>query len=551
MRPTKPASPARLNKPPNNCPALPRTLSGEACLHPSRVLDILTQLAQFFATRFPPPAPGRRRFWENEAFLAGGFLRDALLYGTAASPHDLDVAVPVRGYDLLRLSEELADVLGGTCVPHSLAHGVYQVILPSEDAAGQRTVIDLAGFNAEDDIEDDLATRDFTVNAMALSLNHPSLQQLRPDGGMPPASEWASDVVDPFGGLGDLARKQLRAINAGVFRRDPGRMLRGIRLAGQLKFRLEPETARQIRADAPGVAEVSPERTRNELLLILSRDGSRALLEILDRLDLLCRVIPELEATKGVDQPRAHHYWDVWNHLLHAVEYAELVTRGHQNSAIYSLAPWTAETADYFAQEVSDGHTRRTLLKLTALLHDIAKPQTKGPDDTGRIRFLGHSELGAEMATERLTQLRLSSRGVDTVARMITHHLRPSQLRQGRKSPTPRAVHRYYRDLGDVAVDTIYLAMADYLAAKGPEVVADQWANHARMLADLLQAEREQAPAQGPDRLVNGHDLMQCLNLPPGPRIGRLLEQIDEARAAGEIATRAEALELADQLIDK
>ena len=310
---------------------------------------------------------------------------------------------------------------------------------------------------------------------------------------------------------------------------------------------VEPDTARLIRRDAPLLESVAPERVRDEFMAILAHDGARAQLEVLDRLDLLCRIIPELALTRGVDQPSAH-YWDVWNHNLHTVEYAELITRGHQNSAIYSLTPWNPEVETYFGEEVGDGFSRRTVLKLAGLLHDIAKPQTKGPDKTGRIRFLGHSELGAEMVTERLTQLRFSARTVSMVARMVEHHLRPSQLRHGDEDPTPRAVHRYYRDVGDVAVDTIYLAMADYLAAKGPEIVADRWASHARMLADLLQAGGEQAPARGPQRLVNGHDLMRRLGLAPGPQVGRLLEQIDEARAAGEISTREEALALAATL---
>ena len=217
-----------------------------------------------------------------------------------------------------------------------------------------------------------------------------------------------------------------------------------------------------------------------------------------------------------------------------------MVTRGHQNSAIYFLAPWTAESAEYFAHEVGDGYSRRTILKLAGLLHDIAKPQTKGPDATGRIRFLGHSELGAEMVETRLTQMRFSSRIVAMVARMVEHHLRPSQLRQGQEEPSRRAIYRYYRSVQDVAVDTVYLAMADYLAAKGPEISADHWANHARMLGRLLQAGSDMtgpSPAKGPERLLTGHDLMQYFDLPPGPQIGRLLEQIEEAQAVGEIAT--------------
>ena len=521
---------------------------------------ILTEIARFFSARFP-----LRPHREEAAFLVGGFLRDAMLAGLsgsspssgdAASLHDLDIAVPVFDFEVQGVGQELAQRLGGVCVPHNLARGVFQVVVKSSPESGAGPlVVDLVGFTGS--IEDDLARRDFTVNAMALPLNHPSL--LHPDPNQDSnhwlpadysADYWTGAVIDPFGGREDLARKQIRAVSPDVFRYDPGRLLRGVRLTGQLKFRLEPETARQIRAAAPRLEQVAPERVRDEFMTILARDGARGQLEVLDRLDLLCRIIPELALTKGVDQPRAH-YWDVWNHLLHTVEYAEMVTRGHQNSAIYFLAPWTAESAEYFAQEVGDGYSRRTILKLAGLLHDIAKPQTKGPDATGRIRFLGHSELGAEMVETRLTQMRFSSRIVAMVARMVEHHLRPSQLRQGQEEPSRRAMYRYYRSVQDVAVDTVYLAMADYLAAKGPEISADHWANHARMLGRLLQAGSDMAgpsPAKGPERLLTGHDLMQYFDLPPGPQIGRLLEQIEEARAAGEIATREEALALAADL---
>ena len=505
---------------------------------------ILTQIAQFFSARFP------RR--EEGAYLVGGFLRDSLLNGEisdvtdSSGPHDVDIAVPSTAPSVKALGHELARHLGGTCQPHNLARNVYQVIVRLPDTATRHPlVVDLAEYAGT--IEEDMHRRDFTVNAIALPLDHPCLLDDDPDEWPIPAAVWADDLVDPFGGRQDVIRKHIRAVNDEVFRHDPGRLLRGPRLAGILRFMLEPETARLIRRDAARLELAAPERVRDEFMAILARDGARGQLEVLDRLDLLCRIIPELALTKGVDQPSAH-YWDVWNHNIHTVEYAELVTRGHQNSAIYSLTPWNAEMETYFAEEVGDGFSRRTVLKLAGLLHDIAKPQTKGPDKTGRIRFLGHSELGAEMVAERLTQLRFSARTVSMVARMVEHHLRPSQLRHGDEDPTPRAVHRYYRDVGDVAVDTIYLAMADYLAAKGPEIVADRWASHARMLADLLWAGGEQAPARGPQRLVSGHDLMEHLKIGPGPQVGRLLEQIDEARAAGEVSTREEALALAAAL---
>jgi len=398
------------------------------------------------------------------------------------------------------------------------------------------TTIDVAGFSTT--IEDDLARRDFTVDAMALPLAAWTCGQ------------WRERVVDPYNGIQDLTEKRVRSVSSSVFRDDPGRLLRAVRLAAQLGFRLEPDTARLIRRDASQIDRVSGERLRDELLAILAGDGARGQLEVLDRLDLLCRVIPELALTKGVDQPKVH-YWDVWGHLLHSVETAELVTKGHQNSGIYMLVPWTEHLAEHFSEVVSDGHTRRTILKLTALLHDIAKPQTKSVDETGRTRFFGHSELGAEMAASRLAELRLSARGIAMVSKMVEQHLRPGNMRQGVDLPTSRAIYRYFRDLGDVAIDTLYLALADYLAAKGPELMPDEWGDHARIIAHILESGTRQTVSEKIQRLVTGHDLMQELGLEPGPRVGLLLERINEARAAGEVSTREEALALAAKANDQ
>ena len=439
------------------------------------------------------------------------------------------------------LGLQLARQLGGTFVPLSLAHGFARVVFKSpesdfsESTSVRTWTIDLTRFSST--IAEDLARRDFTIDALALPLECWS------------AAPWGELVIDPFNGREDLARKRIRTVTPQVFQEDPGRLLRAVRLAGRLKFQIEPETARQIRADAPQIGRVSGERLRDEFLAILAEDGVRGQLEILDHLDLLCRVVPELALTKGVDQPRVH-YWDVWGHLLHAAEAAELVTKGHQNSAIYSLVPWTPETKDHFSQEASDGHNRRTILKLAALLHDIAKPQTKQQDETGRTRFLGHSELGAEMSTKRLAQLRLSSRGIALVAKMVEQHLRPANMSQDGELPTSRAIFRYFRDLGDVAVDTLYLALADYLAAKGPELVLVRWADHAKMMAHILQMGKSQSSPAKPARLVTGHDLMRRFSLNPGPLVGALLEKIDEAKATGEITTEEEALSLAAEAID-
>ncbi len=472
--------------------------------------------------------------------MVGGYLRDTLRSATPA--RDVDIALPG---DAQKIGRELARFLGGTFVPLGTAFGAARVVVPSpdpespEDEKGKDWTIDLWGYTGT--VEEDLARRDFTIDAMALPFQDwPAIE----------SPELAEKVMDPFNGRQDLAKKCIRAVNPHVFQDDPGRLLRTVHLAARLRFRFEPETVRMVTEAAPLISQVSGDRIRNEFLGILSMDGARGYLQVLDHLDLLCRVIPELADAKGVDQPK-EHYWDVWDHSLHAVEFAELVTKGHHNSPIYTQLPWPGGREEYFNQVISDGHNRRTVLKLAALLHDVAKPQTKHMDETGRTRFPGHPELGAAIAETRLTQLHMSARGIAAVCKMVEEHLRPATMQQGVELATARAVYRYFRDLGDVAIDTLFLWMADHLAAKGPELDTDAWSVHARMVAHILELGAQPEATAQKERLVTGLDLMERFHLVPGPLIGNLLAQIEEAQAVGELATRDDAFVLASKVLEK
>ena len=459
----------------------------------------------------------------TDAYLVGGFVRDWVLY--AKPGHDIDIAV---SGDPEAVAQGIAQRLSGTVVPLSSAHGVIRVAGAADSEFGVRPWnVDIHGFT--ESIEDDLGRRDFSVNAMAV-----------------PISDWMSPdaVIDQLGGKADLATKTIRMVGPSVFQDDPGRLLRAIRLAGQLKFRIEPGTSKQIKVDSSLLADVSPERVREEFLNILSLDGAKGHLEVLDHFGLFEQVIPELQPTKYVDQPNMH-YWDVWGHTMHTVEAAELITKGHQNSPVFSCVPWTAKSETHFNKQATDGHTRATVLKLAALFHDVAKPQTKSQDDTGRTRFFGHSEQGAEVAIQRLSQLRLSAKGIDMVAKMVEYHLRPTGMKDGDDWPTDRAIHRYFRDVGDVAIDTLYLCLADYLGAKGPELIHGEWFNHARMIGHILHVGTNEPVSPTTTRLITGHDLMTHYNLQPGPEIGSVVERVEEARAAGEIETKEQALEMA------
>ena len=456
------------------------------------------------------------------AYLVGGTVRDAML----GRPAD-DVDVTVAG-DPLKIGDELARQCGGSSVVMDRARKIVRVVGAAERESPYVDLTPLCG-----DIRDDLSRRDFTLDAMAVSL------------GGSWTGEEDLEIVDPHGGASDLDARLVRALSESVFKEDPVRLMRGPRLAAQLGCRLEEQTVAWMRRDAPSINSVSQERVRDELLGLLAEPNSVRWLRELDELGLLGEVLPELVASKGVTQPPEHH-WDVFEHCLETVGQIEkVVGRSSENDdGFYALLPRDETLDEYLAEEATDGHTRLTLLKLTGLLHDVGKPATRTVEETGRIRFLGHHEEGAKIATRALSRLRFSGNGVNRVARMVDGHLRPGQMAPDDRMPSSRAIFRYFRDMGDVAIDTIYLNAADYLAARGPAIQPDEWSQRCRIVGHILAAGAKQRVEEAAPRLVDGRAIMDELSLEPGPEIGLLLSQVREAQAVGEISTKEQALEL-------
>ena len=464
------------------------------------------------------------------AYLVGGLLRDALL---GRQTWDIDVAIQTD--DPMPFAGELARHLGGAFVPLSHEHHVARVVV--DDPAYGRWSVDLSGIQGS--LHDDLLRRDFTIDAIALSSEYWD------------RSDWPDHIIDPLGGTADLGNRVIRAIGPQAFRDDPVRLLRAVRLSAQLDFHIDPETSELMRSDSHLVSNLAGERIRNELLAILASENTKEQLRKMDGLGLLCAIIPELQAAKGVSQPR-EHYWDVFDHSIEAVGAVERVlspeTRNSGTDALAGLVPWSPEIDEHFAEEVSDGHTRATMLKMGALLHDVAKPQTKMIDPKGKTRFLGHHSLGAEVSREISCRLRVSNRGADILAALVENHLRPTQMCQGGDMPTRRAIYKFFRDVGDEAIDTLYLSLADHLAARGPTITMDGWKEHIDITEHILNVgTQEQAPENMP-RLITGHDVMRALGLPPGPLVGRILEEVRSAQASGMVRDADGALVLAQSL---
>ena len=213
----------------------------------------------------------------------------------------------------------------------------------------------------------------------------------------------------------------------------------------------------------------------------------------------------------------------------------------YASEEVSAAVPWSAVLARHFDLEVSGGSTRRLLLKLAALLHDIAKPQTKTIEAGGRMRFLGHAREGASMAASILERLRFSGKEIKLVEIMVRHHLRPMQMSQ-EGLPSRRAIYRYFRDTGEAGIDIQFLSLADHLATRGPHLSLTGWQEHVEIVDHVLAQRSQEESLVTPLKLIDGHDLINVLGLSPGPKIGELLEAVREAQASGELATRDEAL---------
>jgi poly(A) polymerase len=468
-----------------------------------------------------------------KSYLVGGFVRDVLLRRDTA---DIDIALAA---DAAEIAPKVADALGGKFILLDKANRVGRVVVVDKKAPSRgRWELDFSTFQGS--IEQDLGRRDFTIDSIAVDLEELTRDDVT--------------LIDPFDGWADLQNGVIRTVSETAFQSDAARLLRAVRLAAELGFSLDSQTEVLIQRHCHLIADVAGERLREELLRLLAVPESQRLLPYLDDLGLVTAIFPELAEAKGVEQPK-EHFWDVFDHSIQTVIAVDFLlhqgTWKYASDEVLTIAPWSEALAQHFAREVGSGSTRRSLLKLAALLHDVAKPQTKAIGEDGRTHFLGHDKLGAAMAVDILERLRFSRQEVKLVEIMVRYHLRPGQMSQG-ELPTHRAIYRYFRDTEDAGVDTLFLGLADHLATRGPRLNLAGWQEHAQMVEYVLAQHLEQQRLVVPAKLVDGHDLIHIFGLSPGPKIGEVLEAVREAQASSEVTTREEALAyIRDKLVTK
>ncbi len=470
-------------------------------------------------------------------YLVGGAVRDALLERVS---YDLDFVVPEGA---MQVGRRVAQALHAAYYPLDQERDTARVILVTEE--GKRQTLDFA-LQRGPDLESDLRARDFTINAMAVDVRNPTR------------------LLDPLGGAADLRAKVLRACSPSAFIEDPLRILRGVRLAAALEFRIEPGTLKLMRQAVDRLSHVSAERIRDELFRILDGPQPWSALRALEMIGGLDYVLPELPALKGLSQPPPHIF-DAWSHTLNALRWLDallkvLAVQYDPDSAAslmmglvsLRLGRYRQQINAHLSASLSSGRSLRSLLLLAVLYHDAGKPQAQQMDERGRIRFFDHDRIGERLIEERAAALRLSKDEQKRLRMIVRHHMRPILLAQRGQLPSRRAVYRFFRDTGEAGVDVCLLSLADILATYGHTLPQEVWNHHLDVVRRLLEAYWEY-PEQSvsPPALLNGDDLMATFNLQPGEKLGELLATLREAQAAGEISDRESALRFAQNWLQQ
>ncbi|SFO31213.1 poly(A) polymerase [Geodermatophilus obscurus] len=436
-----------------------------------------------------------RRFADAgfQAHLVGGSVRDALLAAGSGDPApaagDLDVTTDARPEQVLALLRGWA----GSTWNQGIAFGTVGVEI-------RGTRVEITTFRADrydresrnpevawgTSLVDDLARRDFTVNAMAVSLG--------PD----------RTVTDPFGGLGDLLARRLRTPGAATdsFADDPLRMLRAVRFVAQLGLTPADEVVAALTAMSGELARITPERVQAELSKTLLQDAPRQALELFVSTGLADVVLPELPALR-MEIDEHHQHKDVYSHSLTVLDQAIAL-----------------EEAD------PDAPSPDLVLRLAALLHDIGKPATRRHEPRGRVSFHHHEVVGAKLVRKRLTALRYPKDVVEAVARLTFLHLRFHGY--GRGEWTDSAVRRYVTDAGDLLPRLHKLVRSDCTTRNRRRAAAlsATYDSLEQRIAELSRA--EDLARIRPD--LDGNAIMEILGIGPGREVGEAWRFLKDLR---------------------
>lgn len=402
-------------------------------------------------------------------YLVGGAVRDILM----KRPHkDWDLTTDATPEQILELFPEgfYENVFGTVGINTSL--GVLEITTMRKEGE-YRDSRRPSEVSWTKEIEEDLARRDFTVNAVAIELDSTHPKPL---------------IVDPFRGQEDLEKKLIRAVGNpdSRLREDALRLMRAVRLASQLDFKIEEKTLQSIKKNAGLIKNISGERVRDELLKILATDNPYEGIILLKDANLLEIILPEVVDCFGVIQegPKHARIYDIGEHLLLSLKFCP---------------------------------SKDPLVRLASLIHDIGKKETFRKDNKGNVTFFGHEIVGSRMAKEVGKRLRLSSKQIDKLYKLVRFHMFTVAETQ-----TDSAIRRFIRNVGLENVDDMMaLRVADRLGGGTTTETSWRMEEFKKRIKEVLKK-----PFTVADLKISGTDVMEILQIKPGPKVGEILNKL-------------------------
>jgi putative nucleotidyltransferase with HDIG domain len=412
-----------------------------------------------------------------QAYMVGGCTRDLFL---GRKPIDWDITTNARPEQILHLfSKTFYENEFGTVgvVNEDSQDETLKIVevtpYRTESVYTDRRHPDQVRFS--DKIEDDLKRRDFTINAVAVSLSKGSIK----------------DIIDLYGGFADIKDKVIRTVGnpAERFAEDALRLLRAVRLSSELGFMINLETKRAIISNADLLKEISQERVRDEFIKMIMSPEPKKTLDLCHELGILKYIIPELEKGIGIEQNKAHTF-DVWEHLLRTV----------QHSADKKLP---------------------LELRITALLHDIAKPETRRfSRETGQFTFYGHEVVGSRETQKILERLKFPRKTVEKVTKLVRWHMFFSDT----ETITLSAVRRMIVNVGEENIwDLVNIRMCDRIGTGRPKESPYRLRKYESMIEEALHD-----PISVGMLKIDGNRIMEISKTNAGPKIGWLLNTLLE-----------------------
>lgn len=435
----------------------------------------------------------------NEGYLVGGSIRDLFTKNCVFCDRDISI----KGAE--NFARKIANKWDGTFIELDSENKIYRVVLP--DKINFLDISELQG----NSIEEDLKRRDFTINAIAYDLAN-------------------NEFIDVTGGLKDLKNKVLRHIDDKNFEDDPLRILRAFRFYAVTGFKMTIELENALKKYLSLALNPAKERINYEIMKLFGGDFASGALLKMDEFGLLEKIFPCVTEMKKVP-PNTHHHLDLFHHVVETVRQIEILY-----NKISGFEKEHLDAVDF------GGFPRINHLKLAGFLHDIGKFSTWTIEEGGRHRFIKHDDVGSKMVVPLLRDLKFSKKQIEYISCMIKNHIYPSNVIVA-PSLNDKVMMRYVRKMDDNVIDNIILAKADRLSARGVDITEEIVNANISGLDKLLDFYLSKKDSLAPlPKLINGREIMEILNIKPSPKLGEIINAINEAQLNGDITTHDEAV---------